>query len=65
MLTTSEGNEQQPQDEMDMDAPPVDPTPQEWENVIIPGLRRYLQNENHPLYEIDVRTYVVNDECRG
>lgn len=43
------------EDEMDMDKPPVDPTPEEWENVVIPGLRRYLQSENHALYEIDVR----------
>lgn len=43
-----------------MDAPPVDPTAEEWESVIIPGVRRYLQNENHAMYEIDVR--VTNDE---
>ncbi len=25
--------------------------------MIIPGVRRYLQTENHPLYEIDVRGF--------
>lgn len=42
---------------MDMDKPPVDPTTEEWDSVIIPGVRRYLQTENHPLYEIDVRGF--------
>lgn len=41
-------------DEMNPDDPPVDPTPADWDNIIIPALRRFLQEENAKPYEIDV-----------
>ncbi len=34
--------------------PPQEPTPADWENLIIPELRRYLQREQNKPYVIDV-----------
>jgi len=33
--------------------PPVEPTATDWEDRIIPELRRHLQRDNHPPYEVE------------
>lgn len=64
-LPTIAGNPQQPienleddmpiePDEMNPDDPPVDPQPSDWDSIIIPAIRKYLQQENFKPYEIDV-----------